>query len=58
MEIIILVLLVAFWLWCNVTVARTMSVAEMREDFVENQCWLGRVCANSFYWLAWLMKKI
>lgn len=57
-EIIVLALLVAFWLWCNITVAKMLSVEEMREDFITNQSWLGKICANSFYWLAWLIKGV
>jgi hypothetical protein len=50
-------LLVVFWLVCNVVVARTMTVEEMREEFVTNQTLIGRIGANSFYCLAWLLQN-
>jgi hypothetical protein len=56
MEIVVLGLLVAYWLFCNVVVAHEYSIEEMREDFITDQCWLGKIGANSFYWLAWLIK--
>jgi hypothetical protein len=55
--VIILLALVAYWLWCNLYVARTFSAEEMHEEFVVEQCLVGKVLCNVFYWLAWLMKK-
>jgi hypothetical protein len=51
------VLVIALWLFFNIVVAVSMSKTEMYEDLVEGQNAIGKVCANSFYCLAWLMKK-
>ena len=51
-------MVILFWLGCNVCVASTMSAEEMRAEFVTEQSGLSRVGANTFYSLAWLIKKI
>lgn len=52
-----MILVFGFWLVCNIVVAKMMSIEEMREDFIENQNFIGKIGANSFYCLAWLLKK-
>ena len=49
---------VVFWAVCNVVVASTMSAKEMHEDFVEGQNCVGKVLANTFYFPAWIIKRI
>ena len=53
-----ILILVGFWLVCNLVVAKEMTVEEMREDFINNQSKLGKICANTYYCLAWGLKKI
>lgn len=60
----ILFLLIVFWLfialWAiiNGYVAHTMSADEMRDEFITGQCNVGRIFANAFYSLAWLLKAV
>lgn len=49
---------ITFWAVCNIVVARTMSVKEMHEDFVEEQSFVGKALANTFYFPAWIIKRI
>lgn len=55
---VVVILILVFWLFCNVAVVRSMSKDEMYEEFVEDQCLVGKICANAFYSLAWLLKKV
>ena len=56
--VIVCMLLIAYWLFCNLYVARTLSIEEMYNEFVTEQTFVGKIFANSFYWLAWSLKKI
>ena len=56
--LIVFWLLVGFWVIANGYVAHTMSAAEMRDEFVTGQCNVGRIFANVFYSLAWLLKVV
>ena len=56
--LIIFWLLVAFWIAANSYVAHTMSAIEMHNEFVKGQCNVGRIFANVFYSLAWILKVV
>ena len=49
---------IGMWLVCNVTVAWLMNAEEMREQFITEQNWVGKIGANSFYSLAWAIKGV
>ena len=42
----------------NIYVTKVMSAKEMREEFVEGQCLVGKLFANVFYAPAWIFKGI
>jgi len=42
----------------NVFIAKRMSAKSMKREFVEGQCFVGKVFANIFYAPAWLLKGI
>lgn len=42
----------------NVLTANIMSAKHMKQEFVDGQCLVGKVCANIFYAPAWLLKGI
>ena len=54
----IAILLLAFHIACNVTIITECTVSEMKEDFIDDQCLLGKIFANIFYAPAWLFKGI
>lgn len=56
--LIVFWLLVAFWVIANGYVAHTMSADEMHNEFITGQCNVGRIFANAFYSLAWLLKVV
>ncbi len=53
-----LMLVLGFIIFCNLYVAHTMTAKEMKTDFVIEQGIIGRICANSFYALAWALKGV
>ena len=55
---IISIIALSLWVISNLYVAVTETAEEMREDFVENQCLVGKVCANIFYAPAWVLKVL
>lgn len=57
MEYVLLFFLVEYWIGCNIAVISTMTKEEMKEDFITNQNLLGKICANTFYCLAWAFKN-
>ena len=52
--IIIVVLYTAF----NLITAKLYSAREMKHDFVDGQCVVGKVFANIFYLPAWILKGL
>lgn len=53
---ILLVVIILFYLLCNIGVTKTMSAKEMYAEFVDGQCVIGKYCANIFYLPAWILK--
>lgn len=53
---IIFWVLVALWSIANLHTAVTMNADEMYREYIKGQCVVGRVCANAFYSLAWVLK--
>lgn len=52
--IIIVVLYTAF----NLITAKLYSAREMKRDFIDGQCVVGKVFANIFYLPAWVLKGL
>ncbi len=52
--IVALVIYAAF----NLYTAKVFSVRQMKENFVDGQCAVGRVFVNIFYAPAWVLKVI
>ncbi len=48
----------AWWLLSNLFVTFTFSAKAMRDEFIDGQCFLGKVFANTFYCLAWFFKLL
>ena len=52
--IIVVVLYTAF----NLITAKLYSAREMKHDFIDGQCVVGKVFANIFYLPAWVLKGL
>lgn len=53
-SIIALILYFAF----NLITARMWSAKDMKRDFIDGQCFVGKVFANIFYAPAWILKGV
>lgn len=42
----------------NVMTAKKMSARRMKQEFVDGQCMVGKICANIFYAPAWFLKGV
>lgn len=56
MMIVATILVVVFWVVCNIAVIKMMTIKDMYEDLVVEQSKVGRILACSFYSLAWFWK--
>lgn len=56
-EIILIIIALVYAIF-NFITAKLMSANEMKHEFVDGQCAVGRVFANIFYLPAWLLKAI
>ena len=55
---IILIILVCVYTAFNLLTAKLMNAKEMRGEFIDGQCAVGRVFANIFYAPAWILKGL
>ena len=53
-EITIICLYISF----NLVVANTMTAIDMKREYIDGQCLIGRICTNLFYLPAWMLKII
>lgn len=52
------IVVIAAWLIINFVTAYAMTAKKMKEEFVDGQCLVGKICANAFYAVAWALKGI
>ena len=52
------VVLLIFYAIINLFTAKCWSAREMKQDFIEGQCLVGRIFANIFYAPAWFLKGL
>ena len=55
---ILVVIVVCLYISVNIVTAKEMSAKEMKDDFIDNQCLVGKIAANIFYAPAWLLKAL
>lgn len=55
---IILIILACIYVAFNFLTAKLMNAKEMKHEFVDGQCVVGRVFANIFYLPAWVLKAL
>lgn len=56
--IILGVILVLIWAASNIFVIKWKSAKQMRDEFVNGQCMVGKIFANAFYAPAWFFKGL
>lgn len=55
---IIGVLIAIAWVVINIATAKAYNAKEMKRDFIEGQCLVGKIFANIFYAPAWILKGL
>lgn len=55
---ILFIALVCLYAAINIVTAKVMNAKEMKEEFITGQCLVGKIAANIFYALAWLLKAL
>lgn len=56
--IILGILAAIVWVASNVFAIAIMTAEQMHKEFIEGQCFVGKVCANVFYAPAWFFKGL
>lgn len=49
---------VVVWVFANLYTAKMYNAKEMRQEFINGQCLVGKIFANIFYAPAWLFKVV
>lgn len=57
MNILIFVVLCAYLVF-NIVTSKMLTAKEMKSRFIDGQCIIGRIAANAFYSIAWLLKGL
>lgn len=57
MKILAIILIIIYSAW-NLLTAKLMNAKEMKRDFIDGQCLVGKICANIFYAPAWILKAV
>lgn len=56
--IAIAIILGILYIVYNLITAKLLSAKEMKNDFVDGQCTVGKILTNIFYAPAWILKGI
>ena len=55
----VLLIIIAFtYIVFNIVTSKHMNAKQMKEEFVDGQCTVGRILANIFYAPAWFLKLV
>lgn len=57
MRVFLIGLIVAHMI-INLITAKRFNVWEMKSNYIEGQCLVGKICANIFYAPAWALKGV
>lgn len=55
---IFIIAVICLYAAINIVTAKVMNAKEMKEDFINGQCLVGKIAANIFYAPAWLLKAL
>lgn len=61
MNTVLIIIGIITAIWCavsNIYITRVKSAKEMQNEFIDGQCFVGKVFANIFYAPAWLLKGL
>ena len=55
---IFIIAVICLYAAINIVTAKVKSAKEMREEYINGQCLVGKIAANIFYAPAWLLKAL
>ena len=55
---IFIIAVICLYAAINIVTAKVMSATEMKANFINRQCLVGKIAANIFYAPAWLLKAL
>lgn len=55
---IFIIAVICLYAAINIVTAKVMNAKEMKEEFINGQCLVGKIAANIFYAPAWLLKAL
>ena len=55
---IFIIAVICLYAAINIVTAKVMSAAEMKEEYIDGQCLVGKIAANIFYAPVWLLKAL
>lgn len=55
---ILIIALICLYAAFNFVTAKLMNAKEMKKEFIDGQCIVGKIAANIFYIPAWVLKGL
>ena len=55
---ILIIAVICLYAAINIVTAKVKSAKEMKEEYIDGQCLVGKIAANIFYAPAWLLKAL
>lgn len=55
---IFIIAVICLYAAINIVTAKVMNAKEMKEEYIDGQCLVGKIAANIFYAPAWLLKAL
>lgn len=55
---ILFIAFICLYIAFNIVTSKLLTAKEMKNKFIDGQCIVGKIAANAFYSVAWLLKGI
>ena len=55
---ILIIAILCLYIALNITTSKMLTAKEMKNRFIDGQCIVGKIAANIFYSVAWLLKGV
>lgn len=55
---ILIIAVVCLYIAFNIVTSKLLTAKEMKSRFIDGQCIIGKIAANAFYSVAWLLKGV
>lgn len=55
---ILIITIICLYIVFNIVTSKMLTAKEMKSRFIDGQCIIGKIAANAFYIIAWLLKGL